>query len=735
MIKILNQTEIHKKAHSKDVNDRIKAGNELLKIFSNLPDEEEAWKDLILLLSDPIKIIRLNAEKVIVHVYPQIKDKNQAYEELRTLLLKMDNELRIQLLTIINQIYQYIPNKQQASHDIDHLKKPIFVNVKSNKTFMGNYVDKKTISLLTVPSIILFLIFCLIIILFIPINEKILYHISFLCLIFLSSSTIYILFKFRIKNAHYFLLTLKQIANLLPTINQSKDGVPTHNKLLITLLAIIGYFILRAIPIYGLLNNVDIFNLIRGVWLGSSGTFTTLGIGHILIASSITSIVLNGRLSGIILANPLRISNEEYLDFKKFISFYIAIILTIIISFTYSQFALLIILQILFGGIIITYIVELIDMKGVGNGIIWLIIAETSFKIFWHSFSPIKYANGYEGDALNFFVTYEIVYLLPIILTTIFLLISIYLASSRILIPLAHSTIKYARSSYSIPLISFGDEIIFGIINLISILTLTAYIFDSMGFPLLGSFSNLEPSSGIIYYLTPPNIYSDDFKRFLIFAFIFIIYCIFKSIYLTFFIHQTPFEISNSLLQSGWQIPGFRRTIQSMQIVFVRYFFRFSILNGFIVAILFIISIISGPFLLEGGVGLLMIAIYFSGYTSNNISKNIKDHAIESINYLLEKGFESIKNNNENETRNCIKNLLITLRILNFLDEEHSYYSKYNKLVRLSDKTFCYYIYFDLIMIKIKKSNFLFDLQNYQHREKVIKEKSLHLVLLYFASP
>ena len=89
------------------------------------------------------------------------------------------------------------------------------------------------------------------------------------------------------------------------------------------------------------------------MWLGSPGTFGTLGIGHVIIAYGITHALISGRVHGFDLATPFFVSEEEYIDFRKFLATIVSIILTFVIAATYSERSLLVISQIIFGGILV----------------------------------------------------------------------------------------------------------------------------------------------------------------------------------------------------------------------------------------------------------------------------------------------------------------------------------------------------------------------------------------------
>ncbi|MCX9011981.1 MAG: HEAT repeat domain-containing protein [Candidatus Methanoperedens sp.] len=144
---------------SEDVEERIEAVELLEKNWTVIPDKEQSWDDLILLIQDKSSAVRRRAvtivgsifphvfekEKagedlhrlikgnsgdmllivadVLISAFPYIPDKKQAWDDLHRLTLENSGDLRWRAADVIGSVYPYIPNKKQAWDDINRLSR------------------------------------------------------------------------------------------------------------------------------------------------------------------------------------------------------------------------------------------------------------------------------------------------------------------------------------------------------------------------------------------------------------------------------------------------------------------------------------------------------------------------------------------------------------------------------------------------------------------------------------
>lgn len=167
---MVDQAEIHRKAHSSKINDRIAAANQFHDNFSRLPDKKQAWEDIYRLIHDEPEV-KWRAARAFAAAFSYIPDKNQAWEELIQLTKDRNHEVwyyaaysisacfpsvsdktmawddlhrltqyknNIVLLNVANALgasYSQIPNKKQAWDDLNRLAK----NENNNVRISANY--------------------------------------------------------------------------------------------------------------------------------------------------------------------------------------------------------------------------------------------------------------------------------------------------------------------------------------------------------------------------------------------------------------------------------------------------------------------------------------------------------------------------------------------------------------------------------------------------------------------
>ncbi|HEY9206207.1 MAG TPA: hypothetical protein VIO58_09815 [Candidatus Methanoperedens sp.] len=112
-----DQTEIHRKAQSSKIHDRILAANQLHDHFSILPDKLQAWEDLYHLLHDEDSV-KWRATRALAIAFPYIPDKNRAWEELILLTKDKDDTVQNSAAFALSEAFFNIPDKKRACLDL-----------------------------------------------------------------------------------------------------------------------------------------------------------------------------------------------------------------------------------------------------------------------------------------------------------------------------------------------------------------------------------------------------------------------------------------------------------------------------------------------------------------------------------------------------------------------------------------------------------------------------------------
>ena len=132
----------------------------------------------------------------------------------------------------------------------------------------------------------------------------------------------------------------------------------------------------------------------------------------------------------------------------------------------------------------------------------------------------------------------------------------------------------------------------------------------------LGTFDNNQPVGGLAYYLTSPRNLSQflgDPIRASIYALMIIGLCgLFALIWLQ-VSGMDPSSVAQQLVDSGLQIPGFRRSVKPIQSVLERYIPTVAVLGGLIVGIVSSFSDFFGAYGTGTGI-LLTVGIVYQYY-------------------------------------------------------------------------------------------------------------------------
>ncbi|MFW9903383.1 MAG: preprotein translocase subunit SecY [Candidatus Thorarchaeota archaeon] len=181
--------------------------------------------------------------------------------------------------------------------------------------------------------------------------------------------------------------------------------------------------------------------------------------------------------------------------------------------------------------------------------------------------------------------------LLSIIATVIAFIIVIYFESMRIEIPISYAQYKGIRSTYPIKLLYVSNiPVILSSAVFADIYFIAQMVFNASGGPgtsnplalFLGTFSIDEtsqqyvPEGGLVYFLTPPRSLIGDYgvfnisrgletvmpslTRALIYAVILIVLSVIFSVMWLETAGMGPRDVANQFLQSGMQMPGWRRS-------------------------------------------------------------------------------------------------------------------------------------------------------------------------------
>ncbi len=422
---------------------------------------------------------------------------------------------------------------------------------------------------------------------------------------------------------------LQPIYTRLPEIKPPEVAPPLKKKLMWSGLALLIFFIMGEITVFGL-DSAKSGALVQLQQLLASnvGTLITAGIGPIVLASIILQLLVGGKIINIDLSNPAdkaRFSAMQKL-FAIFLCFFEAAVYVFSGFLTpKTGFFFPVILQVAFGSIVLLYLDEVVSKYGIGSGIGLFIAAGVSQTILWRIFHPpipnVDPAGGILSQFINSLsVGADFILLLPILFTLIVFFVVVYAEGMHVNIPITmgrrgtggrfpvkllyvsnipvilaialFANIQlWAAMTPNIPVVG---KVLGGIFELVATYTTSQF----------GLFEDLLRSIGANGFIPGIAAMMPLIGQALIYIVILVIVCIIFGKFWVDMAGQGPVAVSEQLQKSGMYIPGFRRDRRIIQKILERYIPPITIIGSAFVGLLAGLADLTGA--LGSGTGILL---------------------------------------------------------------------------------------------------------------------------------
>jgi preprotein translocase SecY subunit len=449
-----------------------------------------------------------------------------------------------------------------------------------------------------------------------------------------------------------FLRLFKPLGRVLPEIKVPERKVSFNEKIFWTAIVLIVYLVMSEIPLFGISSNIqDQFGALRVIFASNRGTLMELGIGPIVTAGLILQLLAGSSIIECDMSNP------EDRGMFTVASKVFSILLTGIQAGAYlvsgmygtvgslGTAAIIIFLQLLAAGVIVMLLDELVQKGwGLGSGISLFIMAGVAQNILWSMFSP---ASGLFAQSLSQLLSggqslYEWIFginyassLIGFFATIGTFLIIIYLEGVRVELPMTYAGYKGFRSRYPIKLLYVSNlPVIFASALFANVYFFTQLIWNQVGRPLpgtnlfidiIGSYKyvtasngqqNLQPVGGLSYFMTPPNsiqAVAAEPLRAMGYLGILVAFCaVFSLIWLEVG-GLGPDKVAKQLMDSGMQIPGYRRSGRPIEAILKRYIPVVTVMGGLIIGLIAGVADFLGVF--GSGTGILLaVGIIYQYY-------------------------------------------------------------------------------------------------------------------------
>lgn len=446
-----------------------------------------------------------------------------------------------------------------------------------------------------------------------------------------------------------FLSLFGPLSRFMPEVGSPSRKVSFNEKLFWTAMALIIYLVMSEISLFNLSESVGL-DLVatRIIFASNRGTLTELGIGPIVTGGLILQLLIG---SSLIKAD---LSNTEDRALFTAATKVFSILLTgvqagaYLIGGVYGPLdvitSLVIFIQLLVAGIVLMLLDEMMQKGwGIGSGISLFILAGVAQRIMWDSFGigpAVADGHNYGAfialgeiiingqpltgaflrlDSTGALTTYPS--MLGFITTIVVFVIVIYMEGVRVELPISHANYRGFRGKYPIKLLYVSNLPVIFASALFANVLVFAQLLQSQ-FPnnfwinLLGTFEGQTPNGGLAYYVTAPGgpgQVAADPLRALAFVGIMVTFAVIFSITWLEVGGLGPGTVAKQLVDSGMQVPGFRRSGKSIEMILKRYIPVVTILGGAIIGLLASVSEFFGVFGTGTGI-LLAVGILYQYY-------------------------------------------------------------------------------------------------------------------------
>jgi len=458
--------------------------------------------------------------------------------------------------------------------------------------------------------------------------------------------------------------------NYLPEVQKpTEHKLSFKSKLKWTILMLIAYFVMTQVPLFGAdpsaLLAFEQLSIILGAEFGS---LMSLGIGPIVTASIVLQLLTG---SGILKLDTSTHEGRKFFQgLQKLLAIFFILFESIIfvylggISPAPGFHPMFLVGQLAIGGFLVLLMDEVVSKWGFGSGISLFIVAGVSKQIMVRAFSPLvdlTLSGGSQtlaasqkffwnsqlppvGRIFVFFLAIAAVdlqgALLPlgsILATVAVFMVAVYAQSMKVEIPLTFGRIRGHGMRWPLSFLYTSN------IPVILIAALLANI--QIGAQLLASKVSWPVLSQVAAVVNPPDILqavilslfgSSPFpwKTILPITLIYLVIMVAGAVVFSIFWVQTSGMDARSqarqILNSGLQIPGFRRDERVLERVLQRYIFPLTVMGGIAVGVLAAMADVSGALSRGTGILLAVMIIY-------RLYEDIARHHMVEMNPAIQK--------------------------------------------------------------------------------------------------
>ena len=465
---------------------------------------------------------------------------------------------------------------------------------------------------------------------------------------------------------------IKTASAYVPQVPKPKRKISLTEKFVWTGVALVAYLVMGQIPLYGVTDDprFDFLAFARVIFAAQQGTLMELGIGPIVTAGLLMQLLKGSGLVKLDFKDP---------DDRSLFTSATKIVTIIVIvaegglygasvygplTADNAPYAIYVVITQLIGASIIVMLMDEMVQKGwgIGSGLSLFIMAGIAQTILWNVFSVVPADDGPVGilpftidasfgghgtDAI--FRTGQLPSLFTFALTIGVILVLVYIEGIHVDVPIVSTKYRGFTAVYPIKLLYTS---VIPVI-LASALTANAVFMGQMLWanynpnnqnPVFNWIAQFDPNSGrgqatptggILYYLTAPRsldvVWADPLRALVYVMFMTGVVTVFSRLWVELG-GLSARTAARNLLDADVQVPGFRRSEGSVEVLLNKYIPSLTIISGIILGLLSSVSNVLNVF--GSGTGLLLMVSIMVTYYQTLVKEQV-DVIMPSLAALL----------------------------------------------------------------------------------------------------
>lgn len=432
------------------------------------------------------------------------------------------------------------------------------------------------------------------------------------------------------------------ILNLPEVKGPQQKKLPFKEKLKWTLIVLVIFFVMGLIPLFGLGDNaLQQFEFLSIILGASFGSIISLGIGPLVTASIVLQLLAGTGILKLDLSTTE--GKQRFQGLQKIGALFFIVFEASIYVFMgglapnpalqgtplFFQLELLLVFQLILGGILIMFMDEVISKWGFGSGISLFIAAGVAQQIFIRALNflpsptnpdiaagaiPALFQSLAGGDIITAGLQ-----IAAVASTILVFLVSVYGQAMKVEIPLTFGRVRGYGIKWPLNFFYTSNIPVILVAALMANVQLFATLLEKWGHPLLGTFSGNTPISGVVYWLSSPNLVQNLIQgsftpTMLLQALIYLVVFMVGSIIFSIFWMQTAnmdaASQAKQIVNSGLQISGFRRDERVLEKILGRYIWPLTIVGAASVGLLAAMADLTGALSQGTGILLTVMVVY-----------------------------------------------------------------------------------------------------------------------------